>query len=166
MLLFISVIIILLVLIGLVYPLLRKRGGEETVETDEDRRVRELLSRKESFYSTIKELDFDFKTDKLSEEDYKELKERYQREAISLLREVDEVEKRDDLEDLVEKEVLSRRRSVSSLREKGKSGDLENIIEEEILARRESFSFCSHCGSRSGAKDKFCSNCGRELKCG
>jgi len=166
MLLFISVIIILLVLIGLGYPLFRKKGEEETVETDEDRRVRELLSRKESFYSTIKELDFDFKTDKLSEEDYKELKERYQREAISLLREVDEVEKRDDLEDLVEKEVLSRRRSVSSLREKGESGDLENIIEEEILARRESFSFCSHCGSRSGVKDRFCSNCGRKLKCG
>jgi len=70
-----NVVIVLVVLIVLGYPLFQRRTEELPVETYMDRRFRELLSRKEVLYSAIKELDFDFKTDKISREDYQELGE-------------------------------------------------------------------------------------------
>lgn len=166
MLLFIAVTIMLIVLTVLVYPLFKKFSEQMPVEIYGDRHG-ELLSRKESLYSTLKELDFDFKTDKLSREDYEELKKRYRGEALSLLKELDEAEKGDDVEALIEKEILVRRRVSFPLKEKEegeKSGDIEGIIEEEILARRMSVSLCPDCGARQGKKDRFCSNCGRKLK--
>jgi len=165
MLIFISILIIITVLMVLGYPLFRGRLEEAPVDAYGDRRLREILSRKESVYETIKELDFDFKTDKLSEKDYKELRERYRRQALSLLEESDAVEKGEDVESFIEREIFVRRKTSSSLKGKEeKSDDIEGMIEEEILARRESLPICPHCGSGYGEKDQFCSNCGRKLR--
>ncbi|GMT43939.1 MAG: hypothetical protein IEMM0003_0758 [bacterium] len=162
--------IIVIVLIALGYPLFYGKLKEVPVETYMNRRLDELLSRKEALYSAIKELDFDFKTNKLSEEDYKELKERYRRDALLILKEIDEVREGKSMDNIMEKEVLARRKPHSLSGEIGEREKLENsedadgFIEKEILARRKSLSFCPHCGFKCDKSSKFCSQCGRELK--
>ena len=168
MVMLVAIGIAMVVLIVLGYPLFFKRGGDEAlVELYGESRLRELLSRKESFYSTIKELDFDFKTAKLSLEDYKELRERYQGEALSLLKEIDEMEKGEVVETIIEKEILFRRKSPSLSGKNegiGKSENMEAAIEKDILTRRKSLSLCPDCGARRRQEDTFCSHCGRKLK--
>ncbi|HJP18355.1 MAG TPA: hypothetical protein QF468_06875 [Nitrospinota bacterium] len=53
-----------------------------------------LLVQKEVAYATLKDLDFDFKTGKLSDEDYQELKTQYEKEAIGILEKIDQLSKK------------------------------------------------------------------------
>jgi len=52
-----------------------------------------LLVRKEEVLLAIKDLEFDWKTDKVSEEDYSEMKNKLESEAMSLLERLDQLEK-------------------------------------------------------------------------
>ena len=52
-----------------------------------------LLVRKEEVLLSIKELDFDLETGKLSEVDYASMKEKLQMEAVSILEKIDTLEK-------------------------------------------------------------------------
>lgn len=51
-----------------------------------------LLRRKENVYAAIKDLEFEFRTGKLSPADHAELRERYRAEALEILQELEEVE--------------------------------------------------------------------------
>ena len=53
-----------------------------------------LLVQKEVAYATLKDLDFDFKTGKLSNEDYQELKTQYEKKAIGILEKIDNISKK------------------------------------------------------------------------
>lgn len=65
---------------------------------------------KEAIFTTLNEIEFDYQTKKISEEDYKELKEDYQKIAMKLLASEDEsltndIEINDELESEIEKEI-------------------------------------------------------------
>ncbi|MBI4378724.1 MAG: zinc ribbon domain-containing protein [Nitrospinae bacterium] len=70
------------------YPLFHKKGTAFTAGSDGS--FNELIHKKEAAYTAIKDLDFDYITGKLSESDYKELKKRYEIEALNILRLLDE----------------------------------------------------------------------------
>ena len=53
--------------------------------------LRELLEEKETIYAAIQELDFDFKSGKLSAEDHQTLRQRYEAQAAGVLRRIDEL---------------------------------------------------------------------------
>jgi len=86
----------LIILVGLVvgYPLFwnRKQGLKESEDFD-SKGLSHLLVQKEVAYATLKDLDFDFITGKLSEEDYQELKNRYRNEALNILEKIDNISK-------------------------------------------------------------------------
>jgi hypothetical protein len=88
----------------------------------------------------LKELEFDFQSGVLTEEDYRELEARYKRKAISILRDIDDRETGTDIEVEIEKQVQELRRG------KGR--------------------FCSQCGARHQEGDRFCSHCGTGLSRG
>jgi hypothetical protein len=52
-----------------------------------------LLVRKEEVLLSIKDLEFDFKTDKISEEDYQGLRNKLELDAVALLERLEELEK-------------------------------------------------------------------------
>ncbi len=52
-----------------------------------------LLVRKEEILLSIKDLEFDLKTDKISEEDYQGLRNKLEMDAMALLKRLDELEK-------------------------------------------------------------------------
>jgi len=54
--------------------------------------LEDLLAEKETVYAAIQELDFDFKSGKLSEEDHQGLRQRYEQRAGFLLKAIDDLQ--------------------------------------------------------------------------
>lgn len=92
---FIKVILALLAVAFVAYPLLTP-PREEDEDLDLSDELDELHRRKESAFSAIKELEFDFRTGKLSEGDFHELDARYRTDALELIDAIEEYQE-DDL---------------------------------------------------------------------
>jgi hypothetical protein len=75
--------------IYLVTPLFESHAPAEESATARENARLDLATRQASVYATLKELDFDLASGKLSEEDHKELSERYTAEAVEILEKMD-----------------------------------------------------------------------------
>ena len=140
----ISLILALLSCIFVIFPLVRKPSGEAQFPAHvKKRELDELLWQSNSIQSTIRDLDLDFQTGKLSEFDFSELSK--------------EQEKR--LERINHKiKSLTGDDNTTILKE------LEDEIRQQkstILAKNLT---CKNCGKAIRQGDKFCPNCGTQLK--
>jgi hypothetical protein len=82
-----------LALLGyLLVPLVREGGASAPAELDTRSELEDLYIQREGVYSTLKELEFDFETGKLMEEDFRELRSRYAAEAVRILARIDDLE--------------------------------------------------------------------------
>ena len=138
MIVFIAILLTMLTFAFIAYPLFRR--SPVYAYSDEDEKSQELQSKRDTSYSMLKELEFDFQSGLLSEEDYRDLEARYKRKAISILRNIDDLAKGTDLEEEIEKQILEQRQG------KGR--------------------FCSQCGTRYQEEDRFCSQCGANIRQG
>ena len=97
-----DLIIMVLIAAGLVIfigePLVR-RHTRETLDSAQDQVVEQLTLQKETLYTAIRDLDFDYHTGKVDEHDFTELRSRLENEAIDLLRALDEVDPLASLDD-------------------------------------------------------------------
>ncbi len=150
-----------------VLPFFKKRFERDSQETGSqdpvEERLRRLNSEKESVYSALKEIDFDYNTGKLSKEDYDELEKKYKSQAVALLKEIDSIGGKSYIQDLDE-EI---EREIRAVRKTELTDDEE--IEREITNARQSRILedsgltCSLCGNRYKPDDRFCSKCGARL---
>lgn len=126
------VMLILLVIVGalILWPLLRPQAASPpaAVPADESHRGRIALN-------AIKELEFDFATGKIAEDDYKALRTRYEAKAV---------------------EVLTRPQPAP------KPADLDAELEGAIRAAR-GRRVCASCGGSLPAAARFCPACGTPL---
>ncbi len=100
----------------------------------------DLLQRKKDvILGNIQDLDFEYKCDKLSEEDYKTIREEMAAEAAAVMSNIDRIESSQDLDALIRREVGTRKERVATSR------------------------VCSGCGHSNPPKNKFCADCGRNL---
>ena len=53
--------------------------------------LKRLLRKKETVYENIKDLDFEYKMGKLSDEDYQGLRKDYEQEAYAVMREIEQI---------------------------------------------------------------------------
>ena len=87
-----AIVILSLYYVGL--PLFRRQGyGTEVAHSVQRDELHRLLVQKDNAYSTIKDIQFDFKTGKISEEDYKGLMARYEAEAVDILKKIADFKK-------------------------------------------------------------------------
>jgi len=114
------------------YPLFQK--NQRKVSFALNHQAEDLQARKEEIYAAIRDIDFDYRMGKLSEEDYASLRDQYKTEAINLMKRVDQM-------------TLGS----SKTRTKGAA--------TSATARK----FCHQCGEPVTAADKFCSSCGVSL---
>jgi len=114
--------------------------------------VKQLEQRKETAYATIRELEFDLNMGKLSEEDYRILREQYKLDAIRRLKEIDTLRMNQKITENLSEE------------------DLEKEIEREVASLRKNRTtrkgsiFCVKCGTEISYQGRFCHNCGARLK--
>ena len=135
---FVALALTVLTFAFIIYPLFKQRSSSADSVADE--KLRELYSKRDTTYSMLKELEFDYQSGILTEEDYRDLEARYKRKAISILRDTDGLEKGAEVDEEIEKQVQKLRQS------KGK--------------------FCPQCGTRYQESDRFCSRCGTSLSKG
>jgi hypothetical protein len=92
---FIELLLVLAILIALGLPLFSKLSSKNLFYSSDELReeYHHLLVRKEETLLSIKELEFDCKTDKLSREDYEELRRKLESTAIAILERIDQLEK-------------------------------------------------------------------------
>lgn len=119
-------------------PLLKERRTEKMLaDYYEETERHHLLSRKDSIYTAIKDLEFDHKTGKLSDEDYAELREKFEQQAAEILKEIDDLQSG--------KTTTSRKKSKTAAKKEAK------------------VRFCSACGQEIKVDAKFCSACGERM---
>jgi len=136
--LFIVLVLAIATLVFIVYPFFRR--GSRSMDSGEDEKLRALYSKRDTAYSMLKELEFDFQSDILTERDYRDLESRYKSKAISILRDIDNLKKGAMVEGEIERQVLELR--------KGKG-----LV-------------CPQCGTKCQEGNRFCSRCGTSLSQG
>ncbi|MFZ4848370.1 MAG: zinc ribbon domain-containing protein [Caldilinea sp.] len=152
-----------LALLAVAWPLLKKAPPPPLVEED---RLTELLYRKDQVMTSIKELEFDYRVGKLSDEDYQLFDQRLRRQAILLLQQIEQVVPASaGLDAALEREVERRRKVVGGADSRTQGTD---AIEAEVARRRQvavapasvAQRYCTHCGTALAEHHKFCANCG------
>ncbi len=123
------------------YPIFKRQ--EARGKRQENEALGELIHKKEAVYTSIKDLDFDYRTGKLSEDDYKELKEKYEVEALHILKDIDDSGKK--------KTTVYEARVKQILPESA-----EPITDKDFI-------FCPKCGTKAKMGDNFCFKCGAKL---
>jgi hypothetical protein len=110
------------------YPLLSSRKPTAGAPVVDDR-LQDLYSKRNTAYSMLKELEFDYNSGILSEGDYRELEATYKRNAISILKSIDlhkSGRKNKNASSVFEG---SNRRNITG-------GDLKSDIEEQVRKLR------------------------------
>ena len=96
------------------YPMVSKRRYlhrlEDLFDLGDTKRLNYLHGKKASILDNIRELDFEYEMGKLSEEDYTRLREGYLKEAHDVVGDIDGLKIKEEIEELIESEVRSRRR--------------------------------------------------------
>lgn len=131
--LFVELALLAAVLFFIAYPLMSRKavaGGEEVLTESE---MSDLLYRKEAAYIALKDLEFDHNTGKIDDEDYKAMKDRFEGEAISILKTIEDYKK--------------------GISPAGRTAESKAKDEK----------FCSNCGVKVKVMDKFCHSCGMRL---
>ncbi len=129
----IGLALFIIVVLLIVLPLLEQRSP--AVEPLSRRWL--LQAERDSTIRNIRELDLDYRTRKLNEDDYKVLREAQVQRGAQILRELDA---------LVE------------------SDSVDAAIEAEVLALRDSPESCPRCGTLAKLGDQFCAHCGQPLR--
>ncbi len=92
---FLQLILVVAILVTVGIPLFSKLPPRRLFKPLDpaEETYKHLLVRKEEVLLAIKELEFDFKTDKISKPDFEALHHKLEEEAVNLLEKIDELEK-------------------------------------------------------------------------
>ncbi|OGP81840.1 MAG: hypothetical protein A2Y95_04200 [Deltaproteobacteria bacterium RBG_13_65_10] len=138
-----ALILGVLALVVILLPFFRGQAGapQEKPLSPRD----ELLHEKDGVYLAIREIEFDYRTGKVSEEDYAALMTRYRARAIDLMKAIDQIEGADRaaLGDTVEAEIRA------------------TLAADPRTAA--SLPICPGCGGTYLPAHRFCTRCGRPL---
>lgn len=130
--LIVALVISLGALAYVMWPLLRQGHTQVLVEDD---RLADLLGRKDSVMSAIKDLEFDYHVGKMDEEDYRRYDARLRRQAIGLMQQIEQIAPESaHLDAGLEAEIAHRRKVRESAPVSGVA--LSDSLEQEISARR------------------------------
>jgi hypothetical protein len=129
--------------------------------------VAQLEERKESTYAAIRELGFDFRTDKLSEDDYQIEMERLKSEAVAIVRQIDDISSVTPTGSAeLEKEIAVVRQHLAPTvlpRQMAAEG-APGAPSSGLQAAPVDGPFCTQCGRQAGPQDRFCAGCGAQLR--
>ncbi len=136
-----------ILLVYVIMPLTKKKYQLAFVPFNKtNQKEIKLLERKNELLGALKEIEFEYQLGKLSEEDYNNLKNDYEMNALSVLKELDHKDNGNSEMEDIESEIRE-------FRSKMKPG----------LGQEMNLNYCSKCGTKLSNEFKFCSNCGKSL---
>jgi hypothetical protein len=102
-------------LVFVAFPLINSKKYQYYLDDmaglQEHKRLRYLHSQKELVYDNIRDLEQEYQMGKLSDDDFAKLREGLLLEAQQVVTDIDSAEVKQDIEDLIEKEVESHRKT-------------------------------------------------------
>ena len=128
-------------------PLFREPKGNLEVELLAETELDRLLNRKAIVYTNLKDLEFEYKMGRLSDEDFNRLETGYKGEAAIILQKLDHLGVEKNLDEDIERDVSARKARLFA----------SSPIREQALVR------CPGCGAEAPAGKKFCAECGHRL---
>ena len=149
-----SVFVVAGVVALLGYPLLRPAAQQLGDPGGPAAQIRDLEERKLLIYAAIRELGFDYRSDKLLDADYEEEVDHLKSEAIEVVRQLDELSRdapRGPEE--LEAEIAAARARFEESGRPLPAGHGESVAV-----------FCTQCGEQAGNDDQFCAACGTPLR--
>lgn len=84
---------------------------EDLLGTSKEKKISYLQQKKALVYDNIKDLDFEREMGKLSDADYKRLRDGLMDEAESVVSDLDKARVKREIDELIEEDIRSRRRS-------------------------------------------------------
>ena len=148
-----------LMLLQIIAPFLSSRKDQLRFEILDDdlRQIEALVSRKVALVQTLRDLEYDFETAKITEEDYLRFKRSCERQAVGVMRRLDAIHGGRDWESVIE-EALQQRLQDNEVAAPS-SSSLAPIAPAVDSSISESPA-CSQCGAPLKEDDLFCSKCG------
>ena len=168
----VAVALTLLAVVQLFAPFFRSRRDQLRFEVlDEDlRQVEELVARRAFLLQQLRETQLDYETGKIDEEDYEDLRQSYELEAVEVLRELDDIHGGRGWQDKIDEELARRRDSVDSSREDEPAQSTQPDTEADKTTptldddqASEGAVECPRCGKDMEADARFCSQCGHQF---
>jgi hypothetical protein len=153
-----AVLLTLVAAFHLVRPFFADRREQLRFEVlDEDlRRVEELVVRKSTLLQELRDITLDRETGKIAEEDFEDLKKHYERQAVAVMRELDELHGGRGWEAAIDEQLSERLDMMARRREAGRPQQSEAGQEADSID-------CHACGKQMEAQARFCSHCGATL---
>jgi len=157
-----------------VWPLVSSRPAPVVVEDD---RLTELVGRKDAVLAAIKDLEFDYYTGKLGDEDYARLDQRLRRQAIGLIQQIEKLAPESAvMDERLEAEIArlrktrngagevtpqpSRPEAVPAAEPPPADGVTAQTPQAAAPGDAETPRFCTECGQPLQPSYKFCAHCG------
>jgi Double zinc ribbon len=158
----VGLVALFVVLRPLIWPTPSAEPVFEPVEQEETPRGVALLA--------LKEIEFDRETGKLSDEDYRFLKEKYTAQAIEALRAEEGAKVPDDVEALIAHRVRALRSAAASAPPGarvcptcGPRPEPDAAFCSTCGGRLPAAMTCTHCGMALSADSRFCEGCGSKV---
>ena len=153
------------VLVAIGYPIWKPAPQVLGTSSGPASELAALEERKESTYAAIRELGFDFHTDKLSETDYQLEIERLKAEAVSIVRQIEErATEPPSGSDAVEQEIAAVRESIERSTPTVAPAASSAPMAADATRAAGAALFCTQCGRPAAAEDRFCAGCGTQLR--
>jgi hypothetical protein len=150
-----AALISLLAIYFAVSPLLQ--AGRAAMVVEDDKLV-ELLGRKDATLQAIKDLEFDYRVGKMSQEDYQRLDQRLRRQAIGLMQQIEKVAPESASLDEQLESIIAQFRQTSLPSTPAPSVPTSTASASPSASN--SARFCTECGKPIEAGHKFCAYCG------
>ena len=137
-----AILLVIAALAAVAYPVIRRTAAAGPETTSAQETLDELLAQREAGMQALRELNFDHRVGKITDEDFVAFEASLKRNAANTLRALDqwEAEADDVLDQTLEREIAARRAALST-------GTIP----------------CPSCGRPASAADKFCASCGASL---
>ncbi len=129
-------------LFAVAYPILQRPGAARPVVASAQETLDELLAQREAAFQALRELSFDHRVGKITDEDFFAFEANLKLHAAEVLRALDRWEAQFDA---------------------GADDALEQAVQTRRAALRSGIA-CPACGGPAAADDKFCPACGADLR--
>lgn len=170
-----AALISLLAIFFAISPLLQPGRASTLLEDD---KLVELLGRKDSALQAIKDLEFDYRVGKISQEDYQRLDQRLRRQAIGLMQQIEKLAPTSaSLDEELESIIAQFRQTVmtpttvtsttvtpaSNRALSGETRASSAAAPTPVIDTTHAGRFCTECGKPVAVEHKFCAYCGTPI---